>query len=196
MNALDYDFFALLKKLLNVNNRDTAQLIFKQNAGNNSIYLGPYKLFQFYNTKQNSYICCRNNTLPLVEKYKVPYKKSAAKSDNFAIRISADDIQIINMIAPFWIALYDDVYIKNSRDTFSCCSRWLECSNALECTNPDKSDARLCKYKRNLEKGLIFEGTYSVIDEHGAIDYDKVKRNASLLKRSEIILINVNEGVL
>lgn len=51
---------------------------------------------------------------------------------------------------------YVENYIPQER--FGCCHRYVECSDARECTAPDKYHARGCYYRENLEKGKIFYG--------------------------------------
>ena len=47
---------------------------------------------------------------------------------------------------------------KPTDEAFSCCSRFIECSNALKCVNPYDNLKRNCSYRKNLEKGFIFYG--------------------------------------
>lgn len=41
---------------------------------------------------------------------------------------------------------------------FSCCSRYLECSDRRACTNPNRDQALRCGYRRALRQGKIFYG--------------------------------------
>lgn len=41
---------------------------------------------------------------------------------------------------------------------FDCCSRYLECSDAKSCTNPNHGIAILCGYRKILNSGKIFYG--------------------------------------
>lgn len=41
---------------------------------------------------------------------------------------------------------------------FSCCSRYLECSNNIRCVNPDKDMAMRCGYRKTLMSGKVFYG--------------------------------------
>lgn len=187
----DYTFYELFKKLLDKNERDTELLRFQENQSKNSVYFASYKICHFRKIKGSDYVCLPESVVPLLEELWLYFDRSSAKSDTFPIMINIMDMEIINYYAEFWVLLYDEIYIKNAGDTYSFCSRWKECSNALACTNPNKSDARLCKYKRNIEKGLIFEGDYAVFDENGAVDDSKVRRNLSLMKRSVILNIDI-----
>ena len=41
---------------------------------------------------------------------------------------------------------------------FSCCSRYMECSNKIKCLNPDKEMAMRCGYRKILMSGKVFYG--------------------------------------
>lgn len=41
---------------------------------------------------------------------------------------------------------------------FGCCSRYVECSDAMKCIHPDASLSFSCQYRQNLLKGRIFYG--------------------------------------
>ncbi len=41
---------------------------------------------------------------------------------------------------------------------FDCCDRYMECSDALKCTNPDVIHSKGCNYRAKLEKGIVFFG--------------------------------------
>ncbi len=44
------------------------------------------------------------------------------------------------------------------RNGYGCCSRYLECSDAKQCTHPDIMFAVQCAYRKNLMAGRIFYG--------------------------------------
>ena len=46
----------------------------------------------------------------------------------------------------------------NPSNTFSCCSKYTECSDALKCIHENSMYARGCEYRKNLENGKIFYG--------------------------------------
>ncbi len=53
---------------------------------------------------------------------------------------------------------YEKCFLLYSNAMFGCCSRYLECSDALKCLNPNKERARACQYLRNLYAGRVFYG--------------------------------------
>ena len=47
---------------------------------------------------------------------------------------------------------------------FSCCSRYMECSDSLRCLMSNKDMAMRCGYRKSLMKGLVFYGKNRNID--------------------------------
>ena len=60
-------------------------------------------------------------------------------------------------------------YYTSKEATFSCCSRFVECSDAKKCLHPNKLFAQACYYKHNLESGRIFYGKNKNVDETGKL---------------------------
>lgn len=52
---------------------------------------------------------------------------------------------------------------KFGGESFGCCGRYEECSDARQCLHPDKLYARACAYRKNLENGKIFYGKNKTI---------------------------------
>ena len=48
--------------------------------------------------------------------------------------------------------------LDNAPKEYSCCARYVECSDAKKCIHPDKDMAFGCYYKKNLMNGRIFYG--------------------------------------
>jgi len=60
---------------------------------------------------------------------------------------------------------YENYILKNLQilidrvpTDFSCCSRYLECSNMQACTHPDYDKALRCGYRKALHSGKVFYG--------------------------------------
>lgn len=68
--------------------------------------------------------------------------------------------QIINNIK----AVFERCYADTSVESFGCCSRYNECSDAMKCIHPDIKVAKGCCYKIHLENGRIFYGKNRNID--------------------------------
>lgn len=54
--------------------------------------------------------------------------------------------------------LYAIEHYCSPDDSFSCCHRYLQCSDAKKCLHPNKLYSTACIYRHNLEKGRIFYG--------------------------------------
>ena len=74
----------------------------------------------------------------------------------FTINISSIDDVIV--YAPQLAQVYMNIMKDFERESFGCCSRYIECSDAKQCVHPNKVKAEACQYKTNLDKGIIFYG--------------------------------------
>jgi len=74
------------------------------------------------------------------------------------IRIPILDEQPVSALNLLLQEAFKMAYRENADTSFSCCSRFIECSDARKCTNPKPLFALGCAYKDNLENGRIFYG--------------------------------------
>lgn len=74
------------------------------------------------------------------------------------IRIPLNSMQTISSFTEVLLAAYKSAYRENADVSFGCCSRFIECSDARKCTNPNRIFALGCAYKDNLENGRVFYG--------------------------------------
>lgn len=89
---------------------------------------------------------------------KTRFEEVKYKEDDLYIKIYIKDIEEINNLKTELKDIYTYLYLNEPVDQFGCCSRYVECSDLLKCTNPDKKIARGCQYKDNLENNRIFYG--------------------------------------
>lgn len=54
--------------------------------------------------------------------------------------------------------IYDYRFFENSPNSFDCCSRYMECSNAKKCIHTIPEVKRYCRYKTKLAKNTIIYG--------------------------------------
>lgn len=179
----EYSFYLRLKKLLSLNSRESDLLEFRENKMANSIFIGNRKFCHFKSSKYTTYICMGTSSEKILNDYSMHFVKT---KEPFPIRVDIENIGIINTYAPMWLNLFDDVLTSQNNDTYSCCSKFKECSDALECLNGSKQDALLCKYKRNLESGLVFYGRNSVILNDGRFNKNKIISNKKLMHKASI----------
>lgn len=189
MKNFDYIFFENYRTLIEINSRDKELINFKENKNYNSIFICNYKLGHFIKSKKS--LCVRSRYKNILEDYSVRYTLS--NDSNFPICINICDEKSINSYAKFWIFLYDDIYGIISPDKYSCCSRFLECSDLLHCVNPNTSDRAACYYRRNLLKGYVFYGKNSIYNENGIPDSDKIKQNLKNIPEATIKLLPMHK---
>lgn len=80
-----------------------------------------------------------------------------------SIPIGGDDdgtsYKIVDINAPDASALLvQRLDACGNADSFGCCSRYVECSDAGHCVHPNAFRAQGCMYKKNLDAGRIFYG--------------------------------------
>lgn len=88
---------------------------------------------------------------------------SEMKSSNYLyINISAPEDAFLYKELFYYI--YDNVLLRESPDSFDCCSRYMQCSDNLECVNPHAEVSRYCRYKTKLKKNIVFYGKNRTIE--------------------------------
>ena len=80
------------------------------------------------------------------------------KSDKRFIHVifSLDDASVFSYIKEN--VVYCLKHYRSKEKTFSCCSRFEECSDAKKCVHQNKLYSTACYYRHNLEEGRIFYG--------------------------------------
>lgn len=191
MNTFEFanQFYNYIKQLFEVNSRDTTDLYFKQNKSTCNIVLESDILIQF---KKPYELWLKSSRLPLINKYNINYIKSEKKYDTIPFKIIVDNFSFINENAEFLLELFDEIYLKSSSDAFSFCSKWQQCADELRCVENDKTQAALCRSRKNIIHGLVFNGKNSVLDDNGKIIQEKVQRNLERIPTSKVIKIDLN----
>lgn len=93
-----------------------------------------------------------------IEDLSKKFEEIKYKENELYIKIYINDINDINKISTELKGIYRYLYLNEPVDIFGCCSRYIECSDALKCINPDKKLAKGCQYMDNLKSGKIFYG--------------------------------------
>lgn len=60
-----------------------------------------------------------------------------------------------NLFSP---AATSECNTRNAEDSFACCSRFRQCSDAGYCLISDEEYSNGCSYRKNLENGKVFYG--------------------------------------
>lgn len=84
-------------------------------------------------------------------------KTENVKSDPW-VRITIDSEPIPSYLHPLFLQVYDEANLLATVETFSCCSRYVECSNEKHCIHPDRKFSAGCSYREHLINGRIFFG--------------------------------------
>lgn len=76
------------------------------------------------------------------------------------VKIAINNISDIDKYSEHIIENFKYFFKKymDTEEQFGCCSKYVECSNALQCINNDIRSRLACLYKRNLDKNKIFYG--------------------------------------
>lgn len=182
-------FYTLLQRLFTANSRDVTDLSIKQNKTTCNITLDGDILMQF---KKPYEFWLKSSRLQLLDKYQLAYTRTQKKYDTMPFKIEIADFEFINQNAEFLLELFDEVYLKSSSDAFSFCSKWQQCADELRCVETDKTQAALCRSRKNIVRGLVFNGKNSVLDDNGKIIQEKVQRNLERIPTSKVIKIYIN----
>lgn len=90
-----------------------------------------------------------------------PKRKKADAPPPQYFKLICKDLDTLVAYTPLFKSMLNRV-IELYPTEFGCCSRYVECSNAKHCINPDKNLALQCYYLKNLRKGIIFYGENKV----------------------------------
>lgn len=103
---------------------------------------------------KSQYISFAPQHKKILDKHQIPYVITA--SDSF-LRISLSDFFTLASQVNFRYAINEIFAAAFNFDSFGCCSRYKECSEAGECLHDDLIYASAaCQYKKHLDKGEIF----------------------------------------
>lgn len=130
-------------KFLNVKENQDGSISIKAK----SILVAKIKL-----SKKTAYI----EVKPKYEKDFINFEMIRTKNDYSRIKIDGID-EVLALIEQLSI-VYMKVLSELGEESFGCCHRYVECSDALKCLHPDFLTSLACSYKKNLDKGRVFYG--------------------------------------
>lgn len=108
--------------------------------------------------------CGRKNYIGLKNSYEHLWandesvKIERIQSDVLWSRVSFNSQEDLKNLHPLFLQLYDQAFSLVNVELFSCCSRFIQCSDVKVCVQPDKRLAPGCQYRKNLTNGRIFYG--------------------------------------
>ena len=138
---------------------DREKITYKENK-NDSISYSVFKniILKITFQKARMFIEIRKIDNIKLEELESKFNEVKYKEEDLYIKIYIYDVEEIYKLKYEIEEIYKYLYTNEPADIFGCCSRYIECSDALKCTNPNKRLAKGCQYKTNLENGRIFYG--------------------------------------
>ncbi len=107
----------------------------------------------------------RNSQYELISAPETANVKSLPSDKDFKhVLFSWDDDSIYDYIKNNIIYCLK-TYHSNAK-SFGCCSRFIECSDAMKCVHENKLYSTACSYRKNLENGKIFYGKNNNNENH------------------------------
>ncbi len=138
------------------------KLTYIENKNNSISYkiLKNYIILKYYPMKKiNDIIEIRNfdDILPALNS---KFTNIRYTTDNNYFRMNINNIEDIKNISEIISIIFSKLFLQyiNSEESFGCCSKYLDCSNALHCTNNNIRLRLACLYKHNLDENKIFYG--------------------------------------
>lgn len=89
-------------------------------------------------------------------------KKKNTVPTHVIISFPTDNSEFYNYVES--IILYKLAHYRTKNSTFSCCSRFHQCSNEKKCVHENKLYSTACTYRKNLDNGRIFYGQNRNVD--------------------------------
>ena len=103
-------------------------------------------------TKKTSYIEVKSK----YAKDFINFEAARASDDSSRIKISG--INNVLALTEQLCVVYMKELSELGGESFGCCHRYVECSDALKCQHPDFMTSLACSYKKNLDEGKVFYG--------------------------------------
>lgn len=103
-------------------------------------------------------IRCINESI--LESVKNKFNNVQYKDSDLYIRINISNIEEIDLLIEEIKEIFIEMFLQymNTEESFGCCSKYEECSDAKHCVHNDVRLRFSCMYKKNLDAGRIFYG--------------------------------------
>lgn len=171
MSTYSDDVLNLLKQFISSDYLDGSDLYIKKNRGDiDSICVSSvataYRravkdvlLLRVKSKGSKPYISFRAKYSKQLNEFGFDTYKTAAEND--FVRVSVSDFMSLDFadsnISVQLTALFNKIFAEAmSFDSFGCCSKYIECSNADKCLHEDQLYSTACMYRKNLEAGKNF----------------------------------------
>lgn len=129
-------------------------------SGYSSVYFYHFTAFRIHLRGKKHYISVPSAFWDMIPSDFPTYQ---VKSEEKYKRLSVDETHPLESYIDFLVHISGEVVNRYPKE-WSCCSRYMECSNAKTCIHPDKAFALGCGYRRVLNSGRVFYGVNRNID--------------------------------
>lgn len=123
-------------------------------GGYSTVSIANFTAFRLHLRGKRHYI-----SVPKVFSDLIPddFPQKQLKSDTKYTRILIDGKHPVESYTDFLVKITGETINRYPKE-WSCCSHYLECSDAKTCIHPDKTFALACGYRRILNSGRVFYG--------------------------------------
>lgn len=152
------EFFEILKKLFKENREDASLTISERKQYHKISFnnLPAADIRVCFNCKQPHFAVSPYN-IELIKELDIKYYQSNSKGNTWLYIHIASPKDIENY-KELLLAIYDKRMLESASDSFDCCSRYQECSDAKECVNPYEEINLKCNYRLKLKNNTILYG--------------------------------------
>ncbi len=129
-------------------------------SGYTTVSFGTFTVFRIHLRGNQHYLSIPVTFSDLISP---DFPKKQAPSEQKYIRLLVTNEHSISVYTNFLYTIAGETVNRYPKE-WSCCSRYMECSNAKHCVHPDKMFALGCGYRKILNSGRIFYGDNRNID--------------------------------
>ncbi|MEG1945432.1 MAG: hypothetical protein RR058_08430 [Oscillospiraceae bacterium] len=140
-------------KVVGTNNAPADSITFTENKSYFTLLYRSNVVFRVHFSKKAGWIEIPKRLRDIAVRHG---KQLSGETDSY-LKIDVDGVEAACCDLFFYSELLD-MQIDLYPTAHSCCSRYVECSNAKCCVNPDKEISMDCYYRKNLKAGKIFFG--------------------------------------
>ncbi|HVJ49245.1 exonuclease domain-containing protein [Desulfitobacterium sp.] len=129
-----------------------------------TIYNSAYSSIKFLGIHSLRVKCGRTNYIYLKNSYEHVWandksiKLEQLPSEKLWSRLSFNSQDELTSLYPLFLKLYEESFSLVNVEVYSCCSRFIQCSDEKVCIQPNKRLALGCQYRKHLTNGRIFYG--------------------------------------
>lgn len=144
--------FEEIKSFLDKNNFLYDTFLIKKNINDFSFMLSNSIFIKAMKKNNINSLILRKSSRLFLENNNILYKE--IKNSPWIVA-NYEEFKEKNLLFDLFLDIYKSMPAEYD---FSCCSRYMECSNQKHCIHDDKSIALKCSYRKKLENGIIFYG--------------------------------------